>query len=373
MKSCIIVASTETEFVDKFKSMHFEFEPSIAFILISVSFDLELITNTIYGRGIDTFGASTCGLFNYNLEDEVNLYDEAIQVLFLDIPKDSYILGIKEFDDDLDIGKEVSEIINEKENFTNIFTLFSGMKNNNEKVLESLRDNLITNNSIFGGFAADDATFVNQYVICNSVVHSEALAYLAIDNTKYKLEGLAISGWQSIGSTKIITKSESNQIYEIDNEPALDYYINSLGIKETDLPSLGVEYPLMIERNNESLLRSVLGVDTEKRSLICAGSVPVGTKMKFSSSPGFEILENTITELNKFATEIEKPDLVFVFSCMARHRALGPMISEELEAIAKLWPIPVFGFFTYGEIGNSKLIPCEFHNETITLATLTKI
>ncbi|MFA7325022.1 MAG: FIST N-terminal domain-containing protein [Candidatus Kapaibacterium sp.] len=373
MNTCLIVANTEDDFIKQFNSVEFDFEPTLAIILVSVSYDIELITNTIVEKDIDTFGSTTCGLFNYNLGDNVNLYDEVIQVLFINIPKESYLLGICAIEDEIETGTEVSEKINEKESFTNVFTFFSGLNKNNENVLATLRNNLKSKDTIFGGFAADDLTFKNQYVICNSVVHNEALAYLAIDSTKYKLEGIATSGWQSIGSTKIITKSESNQIFEIDKEPALDYYINSLGIKETDMPVLGVEYPLLLEKNGKSVLRSVLGVDIEKRSLICAGSVPIGTKMKFSSSPGFEILENTIIELKKFAGGIDKPDLVFVFSCMARHSALGPMINEELEAIAALWPIPVFGFFTYGEIGNSKLLPCEFHNETITLATLTKI
>ena len=372
MKTYLVSSKSENEFIENLKNVD-ESQYSIAILFISVSFNINRIVKEILNNGIDVFGSTTCGLFNYNLNDKYNLYDESIMALFLDIPKDSYLLGLEQITDEDKTAKDVSEYINEKKDFTNIFTFLSGMKKNNELVIEKLKENLDSNDTIYGGLAGDDSKFVEQFVFANGKISSEGIAFLAIDSKKYAMEGIATSGWQSIGSTKVITKAENNKIYEIDNEPALDYFINSLGINEDDLPMMGVEYPLMVEKNGRHILRAVFGVDKEERSIICAGTVPKGSKIKFSSSPGFEIIDNTLDEIKDFTNVIEKPDVAFAFSCMARHRALGPMISDELEGISKLLDSPIFGFFTYGEIGNSKFYPCEFHNETITLATLKEI
>ena len=55
---------------------------------------------------------------------------------------------------------------------------------------------------------------------------------------------------------------------------------------------------------------------------------------------------------------------------MARHMAVGPMVEEEIVEAARLWNLPVTGFFTYGEIGKNMVGNCDFFNETFTLVTL---
>ena len=55
---------------------------------------------------------------------------------------------------------------------------------------------------------------------------------------------------------------------------------------------------------------------------------------------------------------------------MARHNALGPTISEEIEDAWQKWNVPLVGFFTYGEIGSSYNAVCNFHNETFTLVSV---
>ena len=39
------------------------------------------------------------------------------------------------------------------------------------------------------------------------------------------------SGWEAIGETGTITRSEGNVIYEINHKPALEFYSNILGEK----------------------------------------------------------------------------------------------------------------------------------------------
>ena len=80
----------------------------------------------------------------------------------------------------------------------------------------------------------------------------------------------------------------------------------------------------------------------------------------------------TTSKLNEFHQEESDADFMLLFSCMARHLALGPMVSDEIKHAFDKWGKPVVGFFTYGEIGMSKNT-CNFYNQTYTLVKITEI
>ena len=187
------------------------------------------------------------------------------------------------------------------------------------------------------------------------------------------MNGLATSGWIGLGAELKVTRSEGNIVYEIDNQPALEVYKNYLNVSEDDLPSIGLEYPLMLKKEGmkDGPLRAVLNVDKENKTLIFAGSVPQGSIISFSTSPGFEILETTRQKIIDFHEQNPQVDLLILFSCVARHMALGPLISSEIKLASIKWNCPVIGYFTYGEIGNNINNVCDFYNQTFTLAAIS--
>ncbi len=181
------------------------------------------------------------------------------------------------------------------------------------------------------------------------------------------------SGWISLGAEFTVGKAEGNQVYEINGIPALDMYMDYLNVKEDDLPAIGIEYPFMVQEADVSyVLRAITGIDKEKRSLIFAGTVPQGATVSFSTSPGFEIMENTREKIIAFHKVHKKADLILLFSCIARHIALGPLISTEIKLASIKWKSPLAGLFTYGEIGSNDNGINTFHNQTFTLALLRK-
>ena len=101
-----------------------------------------------------------------------------------------------------------------------------------------------------------------------------------------------------------------------------------------------------------------------------AGTIPQGAKIKFSSSPGFEVVDFVKNDLRSFYKDYNNSDLLLLFSCMARHMAIGPMVEDEISESLNLWKSPLIGFFTYGEIGVNAKGKCDFYNETYTLVTL---
>jgi len=195
-----------------------------------------------------------------------------------------------------------------------------------------------------------------------------------------EIHGLATSGWDDIGIEKTITKSEGNIVYTIDDEPAADVFVKFFKFAGTVDTAAEIvvmnfaQYPLQLKKDNGNVvLRAPMMVDADSKALIFAGGIPQGSKVKFSVPPGFDLIEKTADKVSALKNEIKNPDAVLMFSCKARHLALGPMTGDEAEKIRSIWNKPLIGFFTYGEIGTAKDSVCDFHNETCSMVVMEEI
>jgi hypothetical protein len=134
---------------------------------------------------------------------------------------------------------------------------------------------------------------------------------------------------------------------------------------DSTAPTIGYEYPLDVNRDDgSSVLRGPMVINQDK-SLVYAGSVPEGARVRFCIVPGIEVVDQAIEQMSEFKRQIPKSDAMVLFSCKGRQLALGPMIEDEVAGIRKLWDVPLVGFFTYGEIGPVLNGGCDFHNETL--------
>ncbi len=348
------------------------FQPNSAIIFSSVDIDLQDVVSFLTRKKVHVFGCSSCGEFLYNDQNQ-SITDGGLVCLMMDLVpgtfaiklfggqgQTSYVLGNK-------IGKWAGEVFKKPA----ILILGSGLDTDGEQLVRGIQH--LTGNEItmFGGLAGDDARFKETYVFSETTLENYGAIAMVFDTAHYEVNGIATSGWVSIGTDKIITHSEGNVVYTIDGQPALDVYKQYLNVRDTDLPEIGVEYPLLIKKPGaQDVLRAVVNVDIEKKALIFAGTVPNGTVATFSSSPGFEIIEYTRNKVNEFYEKNRETDILILFSGMARHNALGPSISEEIDEAWQNWLKPLIGFFTYGEIGNNYNAACDFHNETFTMVSI---
>jgi len=118
-------------------------------------------------------------------------------------------------------------------------------------------------------------------------------------------------------------------------------------------------------------MRTAMLANREDRSLICAGNVPQGSKIKFSLPPDFDAIETVIEECNELKVEHQQEaDALIMFSCISRHLSFGILMSEEIRQVQEVWNAPMIGFFTYGEFGKSKTGKHEFHNNTCCVVAL---
>jgi len=180
---------------------------------------------------------------------------------------------------------------------------------------------------------------------------------------------------------RTVTKSEGNIVHTIDNIPALDLVMKYLGV-EIDIDSgkdvvtnINTYFPLQLKHENaEPVMRTAMWANQKDRSLICAGTVPQGSKVKFSLPPDFDAIDKVVEECVEIkGDEEEKADALIMFSCISRHLSFGLMMSEEIEQVKQVWDAPMVGFFSYGEFGKSKTGKHEFHNNTCCIVALKEI
>jgi hypothetical protein len=138
------------------------------------------------------------------------------------------------------------------------------------------------------------------------------------------------------------------------------------------LTNIGAYYPLQLERENAvPVMRTAMFGNREDRSLICAGNVPQGSKIRFSLPPDFDVIDTVVAECTDLKNEKQQEaDAMIMFSCISRYLSFGVMTSEEIERVEKVWNAPLVGFFSYGEFGKSKNGKHEFHNNTCCVVVL---
>lgn len=352
-----------------------DFKPTLAIVFLSITKDWKVISDVLDKKDIVVFGATTSGEF---IDGDIE--EGSIVIMLLDINPEYFKSVFLETGTEttFENAKQIGLI--GKETFKNpAFLIVSGwLTEEGENIVEGITEGSGKDVTIFGGMAGDDLSLSGPMVFTKDKSSDKGLLALIIDEDKIEVNGIATCGWKPIGTTKTITKSKGNIVYTIDDKPALDMIIKYLGVdynfdsgKEI-VTQIGAYYPLQLERENVApVMRTAMLANREDRSLICAGNVPQGAKVKFSLPPDFDAIETVIEECNELKDEHQQEaDALIMFSCISRHLSFGILMSEEISQVQNVWNAPMVGFFTYGEFGKSKTGKHEFHNNTCCLVAL---
>jgi hypothetical protein len=339
-------------------------KPTLAIVFSSVAHDLKGLGAIFAKHDIDVFGASTAGEI---LNDEV--HEESIVAMLLDIGREFYSLEMFDGKDksSWQVGQNIGEWAKTVYDNPAFMVVSGGMLANGEHIVNGIISAMGRQVPLFGGLAGDDLKAQETFVFGASQLTSNGVMALVFDGNVIGLQGVAFSGWRAIGTSKTVTRADGNVVYEIDHEPALDMYIKYLDvpIDSTGAMTSAGEYPLVVNRDDgSSVLRGILVINQDK-SLVYAGSVPEGAKVRFGMPPGIEIVDHAIEQMSEFKGQAPRSDAIVLFSCKARQFALGPMIEDEVAGVRRLWDVPLVGFFTYGEIGPALHGGCDFHNDSL--------
>lgn len=350
------------------------FKPTLALVFMSVKQNREKVCELLNTEGISIFGATTSGEF---ISTEIT--EGGISIMLLNMDKSYFKIVFRETQESnsYEVSKKVG--IEGRQHFSNpAFIIASGwLQTDGEQIVAGIEEGIGRDATVFGGMAGDDLALREPFVFTFGKSSTTGLVALIIDEDKINIKGVATCGWKPIGITKTVTKSIGNVVYTIDGKPALDLVIKYLGLTmdqestaSSTVVNLGAYYPLQLERENAPpVMRTAMLGNVEDRSLICAGNVPQGAKVRFSLPPDFDVIDTVVEECIDLKNK-EEADAVIMFSCISRYLSFGVMTSQEIERVQNVWNAPMVGFFSYGEFGKSKTGKHEFHNNTCCVVVM---
>lgn len=286
--------------------------------------------------------------------------------------------SIKDFlfsDDPYIVSQELVEAL-PKENLQHIFLLSDGLNMNGSMLAKGANSLLDTNISITGGLAADGMDFEETWVVANGVARQNRMVAIGFYGESLHVSSGCYAGWEEFGIYRHITKSEGNIVYEIDNQPALDLYKKYLGEYAKDLPNSGLEFPFNVKetRDSPAIIRSVLAINEEEKTLIFAGDVPEGSYARLMKADIDGLIDGSETAAKSIVKHNKKDALALVVSCVGRRVVLNQLTDEELEVVGDTLGenVHLTGFYSYGELAphSNELLSCELHNQTMTLTAI---
>jgi hypothetical protein len=255
-----------------------------------------------------------------------------------------------------------------------VLVLSDGLKVNGTTLTAGLRDALPAGVLASGGLAGDGARFEKTLVGLDGDIGIQKVVGIGFYGERLRTSPGSAGGWAPFGPTRLITKSEGNVLYSLDDQPALAVYKRYLGDLAEKLPSSGLLFPLQLlshRDGKEGVVRTILAVDESAQSLVFAGDLPQGQYarlMKASCDALVTGAENAAAMALPVSGDATR--LVVLVSCVGRKLVMGQRVEEEVEAVVGRMGrnASAIGFYSYGEISPSGLVHgCDLHNQTMTL------
>jgi len=229
---------------------------------------------------------------------------------------------------------------------------------------------------IFGGLAGDEYNFEKTIVGLNSDASPGKIVAIGFYGDNIHFGFASEGGWSDFGPEREVTHSEKNILYKIGDRFALDLYKEYLGKYAEELPGSSLYFPLSMKENatSEPVVRTILSIDEEKKSMTFAGDIPIGSKIRLMKGNFDKLIDasyNAASLIHK--NQSNKPELALLVSCVGRKIVLGDRIEEEIEVVREVFGdnMLICGFYSYGEISPTlNKVACELHNQTMTITTI---
>jgi len=275
-------------------------------------------------------------------------------------------------------GQKLAEAL-DPEGLTHVFVLSDGLNVNGSALAKGLQSTLPANVSVTGGLAGDQDRFKETLVFLDNVSGQNTIAAIGFYGKAIQIGYGSRGGWDSFGPDRLVTRSRSNVLYELDGQAALDLYKKYLGEQAKGLPATGLLFPLSLALNggDKRLVRTMLSVNEKDSSLTFAGDVPEGQYARLMKA-NFERLVDGAAESAKQTQDAgaATPQLAILISCVGRKLVLRQRVDEEVESVQNTLGenTVLAGFYSYGEIcpveADEK--QAELHNQTMTITTLSE-
>lgn len=258
-----------------------------------------------------------------------------------------------------------------------VFTLTDGLRLNGSAYVRALTRALPGDVVVSGGMAADADRFVSTWVARRGRRTSGEVLACGFYGERLHIAHASQGGWVPLGIDRLVTHSEGNVLYTLDERPALALYKEYLGERASELPAAALLFPLALSDPDEAdgvTVRTILGIDEARQSIRLAGDVPQGARVRLMRSTFDRLIDAAALAGESVAAGGRDSGVCIAVSCVGRRLLLGSRSDEELEAVRQALPSGVaqLGFYAYGEISPLPGGRSELHNQTMTLTLLAE-
>lgn len=231
---------------------------------------------------------------------------------------------------------------------------------------------------VTGGLAGDDANFKSTLVGLNQNPTVGNIIAIGFYGEKLLVTHGSQGGWDMFGLERTVTKSEANVLFEINGECALDLYKKYLGPDVENLPASALLFPLAltIPGSSEPIVRTILSIDGEKKTMTFAGDIPEGSQVRLMKANFDNLIEASSNAAENSLLKNNEPNFALLISCVGRKLILGPRTEEEVEAVSEVFSkhTTIAGFYSYGEISPfNNTGACQLHNQTMTITSFYEL
>lgn len=260
-----------------------------------------------------------------------------------------------------------------KEELKHVYVIGDGVGIAGVEFVNGLSKELSPSTGLTGGFAVD--TLFHNKILPTS---SSAIA-VGFYGDLIQVAYSAMAGWKSYGPVWKVTKAEGEILYELDGKPALDLYKEFLGPFAKELPEIGLLYPISvwesIEKPQECIARTFVGINEDNKSLRFAGSIPSGGHAQFMLTNTDLLVEGAETAAQNTLKSFVgfEPELAFMMTCASRKAVMKQRAEEELEAVSEILGknTAYAGCISWGEISPFRFSEkCFFQNQVMAITAI---
>tara|TARA_R100001510_G_scaffold14938_3_gene12242 strand:+ start:1444 stop:2634 length:1191 start_codon:yes stop_codon:yes gene_type:complete len=321
----------------------------------STLFDLDTVAKEISARfpHVNIVGCTSAGEFNKNGYGTEKL----LAVAFLKnefsiatalVPN----LGEVNFDEAHDIASGLRRALQGRERRYDteqhfVISVLDGLTRHEEHFLETFAT-AFGNIPHLGGSAGDDLKLEATYVFYNGEFHRDAAVLLLVGTGK-PFTVFSIDHINSPVSKLVVTHAdpESRTVYEINGEPAAQYYASLLGMKAEDLtPDVFSMFPLAVMVGGKYFIRSIQKVDLATNAITFYCAVDIGIILTFVQLG--DCIEALESKLDKLRAQLGEPEFVYACDCFLRRLEIQQGENDhEIRRLQQRYNVA--GFNAYGE------------------------
>ncbi|MDA8621295.1 FIST C-terminal domain-containing protein [Psychrosphaera sp.] len=306
------------------------------------------------------------------------IYDETLVVNELEFESTKINCQSVSLDNFENFDAAISHLVNSLpiENLKHVLVISDGHNVNGTDLASQLMNLLPKDVTISGGLAGDGDRFQETIVWHNDQVGAKRIVLCGFYGDAIDIGYGSLGGWVPFGPQRLITKSKSNILYELDGQSALALYKEYLGEFASELPASALRFPLCLkyENNEDFTVRTILNIDEETSSLIFAGDMPTGQYVTLMRANTGKLVDGAqvAAEHSLEVAEDNEPDFALLISCVGRRLVLQQESEYELESVQEILGdfCKLSGFYSYGELSPMGVDNrCVLHNQTMTITT----